>query len=64
MVVEGVRYYRFHIRFRLADGTRKRITRWAPALMYMRESLARELVDRYGSDGIAPGSVRIELASC
>ena len=66
MYVEGVRYYPFRIRYRLADGKRRSMKRWAPALVYMRESALRELLDRFGLEGIAPNSVtiRLDAASC
>lgn len=63
MIVEGVPYYRFLITFRWADGRRARWVRWAPAEMYMRESLERELCARgIESEDIRPRSVQIVLA--
>lgn len=61
MLVEGVLYHRFRVRYTLATGQRRVMIRWAPALVYMRESVLRELVDRYGLEGIAPNSVIIKL---
>jgi len=48
MIVEGVRYHRFVIRFRLSDGRRRRWIRWAPAACYAAESIRRELDDMFG----------------
>lgn len=61
-VIEGVVYYRFEVRFQLADGRRRVWKRWAPAKMYARESVARELADRFGLNGVKPRSCSIEAA--
>ncbi len=65
MIVEGVRYQRFRIRYTLKPGgknDRRRMVRWSPGFPWVREEIARELVDRYGLDGIKPGSVTITEA--
>lgn len=47
LVLEGVEYHRFVIRFALADGRRRRWIRWSPAGgAWVREELIRELVAR------------------
>jgi hypothetical protein len=58
--VEGVPYYRFRVRFRLADGRRRSWVRWSPALMFARGEVGRELADRFGFDGVKPHSCSIE----
>ncbi len=60
---EGVPYFRFIIRYVLANGRKRRMVRWSPGLPWIRGEVARELVDRFGIDGIKPGSVRIASAS-
>ncbi len=64
LIVEGVRYYPFRVRYTLADGRRRRMTRWSPGFPWVREEIARELDDRFGIDGIAPGSVTIRSLPC
>lgn len=59
LLIEGVRYRPFVVRFRLADGTRRRITRWSPGFPWVRDEVGRELLDAYGLDGIKPRSVTI-----
>jgi hypothetical protein len=62
MLIEGVTYYRYRVAFRLADNRRRRWIRWAPALQYAHEAVARELVERFGIEGIAPHSCTIRQA--
>lgn len=63
MIVEGVRYYRFIVRFRWADGRRARWVRWAPAVVFMREQLIRELDAKdIESEMLRPRSCTIRLA--
>lgn len=62
MIVEGVRYTRYVIRYTLADGKRRRMTRWSPGFPWVREEAARELLSRYDLDEIQPGSVTITPA--
>lgn len=59
--IEGVRWFPFIVRFRLADGTRRRIVRWSPGFPWVRQEIARELIDRYGERGIKPRSVTIRM---
>lgn len=61
--IEGVPYYRFRVRYKLATGKRRTMVRWSPGFPWVREEIARELCDRFGLDGIAPGSVTIARAS-
>ncbi len=61
MKIEGVTYHRYTIRFRLAPtGRLRRWVRWAPAKMYVRESLIREFVARgIEPEHLTPGSCTI-----
>ncbi len=59
---EGVPYTPFRVRFQLADGRRRSWVRWAPALCFARESVGRELADRFGISGVKPRSCTIEAA--
>jgi hypothetical protein len=59
LIIENVEYQRYLVTFRLSSGARRRWVRWAPAMVFAREAVARELVDRFGLDGIAPKSVSI-----
>jgi hypothetical protein len=61
-LIEGVPYRRYAIRYRLADGTRRRMVRWSPGFPWIREEIARELLSRYDLEDIAPGSVTINPA--
>ena len=61
-LIENVAYRRFVVRFRLADGTRRRIFRWSPGFPWVRDEVGQELVDRFGVEGIAPRSVTIRGA--
>lgn len=60
--VEGVPYYRFRVRFRLADGRVRRWVRWAPAMMFARDAVGRELFAVFGLEGVKPHSCSIEVA--
>jgi len=62
-MVEGVPYRRHLVRFTLDDGRRRRMVRWSPGYPWIREDVARELVDRFGYDSIRPGSITIEECS-
>ena len=59
MNIEGVDYYPFLVRFTLTNGTRRRIVRWSPGHPWVRDEVARELDERYGLEGIKPGTVTI-----
>lgn len=61
--IEGVPYHRFVVRYTLADGRRRRMIRWSPGFPWVREEIARELLDSVGLEGIKPGSVTIRSAS-
>lgn len=62
MILEGVPYHRYVVRYTLADGRRRRLVRWSPGFPFVYEEVGRELVDRFGVDGIHPGSVTITAA--
>lgn len=62
MIVEGVPYHRFVVRFALASGKRRRLVRWSPGFPWVREEVCRELIDRFGLSGIKRGSVRISVS--
>jgi hypothetical protein len=62
MNIEGVPYYKFHVTFRLADGTRRRWIRWSPGWPWVYESVGRELFATFGLSGIKEKSCRIEAA--
>ncbi len=51
MIVEGVPYLRYAIRYTTKTGRKRRIIRWAPFMAAMAESFHREL----GHD-VKPGS--------
>jgi hypothetical protein len=58
--IEGVPYYRHVVRYALSDGRRRRMVRWSPGHPWVRTEVARELVERFGVEGIKRGSVTIE----
>lgn len=58
--IEGVPYFRFRVRYTLACGKRRRMTRLSPGFPWVREEVARELFERYGAESIKPGSVTIQ----
>ena len=62
LLIEGVPYHRFVVRFRLADGRRRRWMRWSPGGPFVYDEVGRELIDVFGRDGVAPGSVTINAA--
>lgn len=64
LLIEGVPYHRFRVRYRLASGQRRTMLRWSPGYPWVREEIARELVERFGLDGIKAGSVTIRRAPC
>lgn len=57
--IEGVPYYRFRVRYALANGKRRTMTRLSPGFPWIREEVARELCERFGLEAIKPGSVTI-----
>jgi hypothetical protein len=57
--IEGVTYYPFRVRFRLADGRRRVWIRYAPALQYAYESLNREWSARFEPSELMPGSCTV-----
>jgi hypothetical protein len=57
--VEGVPYYPFLVRFTLADGRKRRVVRWSPGDPWVRQEVARELVERFGVEGLQERSVTI-----
>lgn len=56
MIVEGDRYFPFVVRFRLADGRRRRWVRWSPGRPWIAAEISRELAARFGGDELHPGS--------
>lgn len=58
---EGVPYQRYVVQFRLASGERQRWIRYAPAYVYMRGAIVRELSER--DLDVLPGSCRIISAA-
>ncbi len=46
MIVEGVTYYPFRIRFTLSNGKRRVIVRWSPGRPWIPGEIAREFHDR------------------
>ena len=61
-MIEGVPYFRFLVRYRLADGARRRMFRRSPGFPWVRSEVARELADRVGLENVKPGSVTIVYA--
>lgn len=59
--VEGVSYWRHVVTFTLADGRRRRIIRHLCPLT-AREQVGRELVERFGANGVKPGSAKMRFA--
>lgn len=62
MVVEGVVYRRFVIRYTVSvDGRprRRKMIRWSPGIPWIRMEIARELDSQYGIENIKPRSVSI-----
>lgn len=62
LYIEGIPYWPFLVRYTLADGKRRRMTRRSPGEPWVYSEIGRELVDRYGVEGIKPGSVTIRRA--
>ncbi len=60
MIIEGVTYHRFAVRFTLADGRRHQWVRWSPDYSLARLEAVRELIDRFGVKGIKPHSCTIK----
>lgn len=64
MLVEGVTYHRYNIRFRWSDRRVVELVRYAPTIEFMRESFARELAAKdITPDLIMPESATIKLAT-
>ncbi len=61
--IEGVPYYRFRVRYRLADGRRRTMLRLSPGFPWVIDEITRELVERFGLEGIKAGSVTIAEVS-
>jgi len=59
MMIEGITYQRFVVRYTLADGRRRRLVRWSPGIPWVYEEVGRELIDRHGLSGIKPHSATI-----
>lgn len=57
--IENVPYYRFRVRYTLASGQRRRMSRLSPGFPWVLDEIARELVDRFGLEGIKAGSVTV-----
>lgn len=60
MEIEGVTYYRFRVRFRLADGRRRVWIRCSPGWNWVYDSVGRELVNTFGPTGVREKSCTIE----
>ena len=60
--IEAVPYVRFIVRYTLTAGQRRSMVRWSPGVHWLRDEVGRELCDRFGLDGIKPGSVTINVA--
>ncbi len=58
-VIEGVPYRRFVVSYTLASGARRRMVRWSPGEPWVYDEVGRELVERFGVEGLKPGSVTI-----
>jgi hypothetical protein len=61
--IEGVTYYPYKVRFRLADGRRRFWIRWSPGDPWVRDEIAREIAERFGLDGVKKASVTIRAAT-
>jgi hypothetical protein len=59
MIIENVRYYRFAVRFTLADGRRRRRFYWSPGFPWVYDEVGRSLLDEFGLEGIKPHSCTI-----
>jgi hypothetical protein len=57
--IEGVPYHRHVVRFRLADGRRRRLVRWSPGAPWVYDEVGRELLERYGANGVRERSCTI-----
>lgn len=58
-VIEGVTYRPFLVRYTLASGARRRMVRWSPGEPWVYDEVGRELLERFGLEGIKPNSVTI-----
>lgn len=59
MLIEGVRYHRYVVRYTLRTGQRRRMVRWSPGAPWVYDEIGRELLERYGADGVRPRSCTI-----
>lgn len=60
MTIEGVPYYRYRVTFRLSSGARRRWVRWSPGFPWVFHEVGRELFERFGEQGVKPGSCSID----
>ncbi len=60
-IIEGVRYYRHRVRFRLADGRRRSWVRWSPGHPWVLGEVGRELLERFGESGVRCHSCAVTL---
>lgn len=58
-VIEGVRYWRFQVIYRLSDGRRRQLIRWSPGFPWVYKEVVRELLERHGETGVKPHSAMI-----
>lgn len=59
MIIEGVHYHRYLVRYTLTDGKRRRMVHYSPGYPWVRSEVARRLDERVGIKNIKPHSVRI-----
>jgi len=62
MQIEGVTYYRFAVRFTLADGRRRRRYYWSPGFPWVYDEVGQSLLNEFGLEGIKPHSCTIREA--
>jgi len=62
MIIEGVPYYRFAVRFTLADGRRRRRYYWSPGFPWVYDEVGQSLLNEFGLEGIKPHSCTIREA--
>jgi hypothetical protein len=60
VVIEGVPYNRYRVRWRLTKGSRRQMTVLSAGLPWLREEVCRELDARHGIDNVREGSCWIE----
>jgi len=61
MIIEGVRYYRFRVTFRMTTGQRRSWIRWSPGQPWVFEEVGRELLERFGISGVKAGSCKVVM---